>query len=101
MVVQEAPRSQPDWHLAFEFAPFHRSRTTTKIRASVETATGSGAARLSGACGPASSGSSGPGSLWQLDMSSIWFDEHGWTYRMAIIDCCTLGRNQARSTGWP
>ena len=40
MVVQEAPRSQPDWHLAFEFFPFHRSRTTTKIRASVETATG-------------------------------------------------------------
>ena len=40
MVVQEAPRSQPDWHLAFEFFPLHRSRTTTKIRASVETATG-------------------------------------------------------------
>jgi UDPglucose--hexose-1-phosphate uridylyltransferase len=40
MAVQEAPRSQPDWHLAFEFYPFHRSRTTTKIRASVETATG-------------------------------------------------------------
>jgi UDPglucose--hexose-1-phosphate uridylyltransferase len=40
MVVQEAPRSQPDWHLAFEFYPFHRSRTTMKIRASVETATG-------------------------------------------------------------
>jgi UDPglucose--hexose-1-phosphate uridylyltransferase len=40
MVVQEAPRSQDDWHLAFEFFPLHRSRTTTKIRASVETATG-------------------------------------------------------------
>jgi UDPglucose--hexose-1-phosphate uridylyltransferase len=40
MVVQEAPRSLPDWHLAFEFYPFPRSRTTTKIRASVETATG-------------------------------------------------------------
>jgi UDPglucose--hexose-1-phosphate uridylyltransferase len=40
MVVQEAPRSQPEWHLAFEFFPFHRSRTTMKIRASVETATG-------------------------------------------------------------
>jgi UDPglucose--hexose-1-phosphate uridylyltransferase len=40
MVAQEAPRSQPDWHLAFEFFPFQRSRTTTKIRASVETATG-------------------------------------------------------------
>ncbi len=40
MVAQEAPRAQPDWHLAFEFFPFQRSRTTTKIRASVETATG-------------------------------------------------------------
>jgi UDPglucose--hexose-1-phosphate uridylyltransferase len=40
MVAQEAPRSQPDWHLAFEFFPFQRSPTTTKIRASVETATG-------------------------------------------------------------
>jgi UDPglucose--hexose-1-phosphate uridylyltransferase len=40
MVAQEAPRSQPDWHLAFEFYPFQRSRVTTKIRASVETATG-------------------------------------------------------------
>ncbi len=40
MVAQEAPRSQEDWHLAFEFFPFNRSRTTTKIRASVETATG-------------------------------------------------------------
>ena len=40
MVVQEAPRAQPDWHLAFEFFPLHRSRTATKIRASVETATG-------------------------------------------------------------
>jgi UDPglucose--hexose-1-phosphate uridylyltransferase len=40
MVAQEAPRSQPDWHLAFEFFPLQRSRATTKIRASVETATG-------------------------------------------------------------
>ena len=40
MVAQEAPREEPDWHLAFEFFPFQRSRTTTKIRASVETATG-------------------------------------------------------------
>jgi UDPglucose--hexose-1-phosphate uridylyltransferase len=40
MVVQEAPRLQPDWHLAIEFFPLHRSRTSTKIRASVETATG-------------------------------------------------------------
>src|SRR6266480_1030359 len=27
--------------------------------------------------------------LWQLDMTSIWVAEHGWTYLMAIIDCCT------------
>jgi UDPglucose--hexose-1-phosphate uridylyltransferase len=40
MVAQEAPRGEPDWHLAFEFFPFQRSRTRTKIRASVETATG-------------------------------------------------------------
>ena len=40
MVAQEAPHGQPDWHLAFEFFPFQRSRSTTKIRASVETATG-------------------------------------------------------------
>jgi UDPglucose--hexose-1-phosphate uridylyltransferase len=40
MVAQEAPRSQPDWHLAFEFFPFQRNRATIKIRASVETATG-------------------------------------------------------------
>jgi galactose-1-phosphate uridylyltransferase len=40
MVIQEAPRSQEDWHLAFEFFPFHRSRTAMKIRASIETATG-------------------------------------------------------------
>jgi UDPglucose--hexose-1-phosphate uridylyltransferase len=40
MVAQEAPRSQPDWHLAFEFYPLRRNPTTMKIRASVETATG-------------------------------------------------------------
>jgi UDPglucose--hexose-1-phosphate uridylyltransferase len=40
MVAQEAPRSQPDWHLAFEFFPLQRNRSTTKIRASIETATG-------------------------------------------------------------
>jgi UDPglucose--hexose-1-phosphate uridylyltransferase len=40
MVAQEAPRNQPDWHLAFDFLPFQRSRATMKIRASVETATG-------------------------------------------------------------
>ena len=30
-----------------------------------------------------------PRQLWQLDMTSIWVGEHGWTYLMAIIDCCT------------
>ena len=30
-----------------------------------------------------------PGALWQLDMTSVWVAEHGWTYLMAIIDCCT------------
>ncbi len=40
MAVQEAPRDEPDWHLAFDFLPLRRSRTSTKIRASVETATG-------------------------------------------------------------
>jgi UDPglucose--hexose-1-phosphate uridylyltransferase len=40
MVAQEAPRDQPDWHLAFEFYPPHRAPGATKIRASVETALG-------------------------------------------------------------
>lgn len=40
MVAQEAPREQPDWHLAFEFYPLHRAPGVTKIRASVETALG-------------------------------------------------------------
>jgi len=40
MVAQEAPGGEADWHLAFEFFPFQRSRSSTKIRASVETATG-------------------------------------------------------------
>jgi UDPglucose--hexose-1-phosphate uridylyltransferase len=40
MVAQEAPRDVPDWHLAFEFYPLRRSASATKIRASVETATG-------------------------------------------------------------
>jgi UDPglucose--hexose-1-phosphate uridylyltransferase len=40
MAAQEAPLSQPDWHLAFEFFPLHRSRRASKIRASIETATG-------------------------------------------------------------
>ncbi len=40
MVVLEAPAEEPDWHLAFEFYPPHRSPRLTKVRASVETATG-------------------------------------------------------------
>jgi transposase InsO family protein len=27
--------------------------------------------------------------LWQLDMTSIWVAEHGWTHLMARFDCCT------------
>jgi putative transposase len=30
-----------------------------------------------------------PRQLWQLDLTSIWVAEHGWTYLIAIIDCCT------------
>ena len=30
-----------------------------------------------------------PRQLWQLDMTSIWVAEHGWTYLIAIIDCLT------------
>ena len=30
-----------------------------------------------------------PSQLWQLDMTSVWVAEHGWTYVMAMIDCCT------------
>jgi putative transposase len=30
-----------------------------------------------------------PRQLWQLDMTSIWVAEYGWTYLNAIIDCCT------------
>ena len=30
-----------------------------------------------------------PNQLWHLDMTSVWVAEHGWTYLMAIIDCCT------------
>jgi len=30
-----------------------------------------------------------PRQLWQLDMTSVWVAEHGWTYLMAIIDWCT------------
>ncbi len=30
-----------------------------------------------------------PRQLWQLDMTSVWVAEHGWTYLMAMIDCCS------------
>ena len=30
-----------------------------------------------------------PRQLWQLDMTSVWVAEYGWTYLMAMIDCCT------------
>jgi putative transposase len=30
-----------------------------------------------------------PRQLWQLDMTSVWVAEHGWTYLNAVIDCCT------------
>ena len=40
MVAQEAPAGEPDWHLAFELYPLHRSPEVTKIRASVETGLG-------------------------------------------------------------
>lgn len=40
MVSQEAPEGEPDWHLAFELYPPHRSPVATKIRASVETGLG-------------------------------------------------------------
>jgi len=30
-----------------------------------------------------------PRQLWQLDMTSIWVAEHGWTYLNVIVDCCT------------
>jgi putative transposase len=30
-----------------------------------------------------------PRQLWQLDITSVWVAAHGWTYLMAIIDCCT------------
>lgn len=40
MVIQEGPAGVPDWHLSVEFLPPHRTAELTKIRASVETATG-------------------------------------------------------------
>lgn len=36
-----------------------------------------------------------PRQLWQLDMTSVWVAEHGCTYLMAMIDCCTR-----EITGW-
>ncbi len=30
-----------------------------------------------------------PRQLWQLDLTSVWVAEQGWTYLNAIIDCCT------------
>ena len=30
-----------------------------------------------------------PRQLWQIDMTSIWVAEHGWTYLNAIVGCCT------------
>jgi putative transposase len=30
-----------------------------------------------------------PRQLWQMDMTSVWVAEHGWTYLIAIVDCCT------------
>jgi UDPglucose--hexose-1-phosphate uridylyltransferase len=40
MVAQEAPRGQPDWHLAFEFFPLNRGPEKVKIRAGSETGIG-------------------------------------------------------------
>jgi UDPglucose--hexose-1-phosphate uridylyltransferase len=40
MVALEGPPGTPDWHLAVEFLPLHRTTQLLKIRASVETATG-------------------------------------------------------------
>jgi UDPglucose--hexose-1-phosphate uridylyltransferase len=40
MVIMEAPEGVDDWHLAVEFFPPHRNPQLTKVRASVETATG-------------------------------------------------------------
>ena len=30
-----------------------------------------------------------PRQLWQLDLTAVWVADYGWTYLMAIIDCCT------------
>ena len=40
MTIMEAPAGADDWHLAVEFLPPHRSERLTKVRASVETASG-------------------------------------------------------------
>jgi UDPglucose--hexose-1-phosphate uridylyltransferase len=67
LVALEAPAGASDWHLAFELLPLHRSASLVKIRASVETATGTfindtlpeaSAARLRDAAERASAGAS-------------------------------------------
>jgi UDPglucose--hexose-1-phosphate uridylyltransferase len=40
MAILEGPDGSPDWHLAVEFMPPHRSDQLLKVRASVETVTG-------------------------------------------------------------
>jgi UDPglucose--hexose-1-phosphate uridylyltransferase len=40
MAILEAPDGSPDWHLAVELMPPHRSEQLLKVRASVETVTG-------------------------------------------------------------
>jgi UDPglucose--hexose-1-phosphate uridylyltransferase len=40
MTILEAPDGIDDWHLGIEFLPPHRNERLTKVRASVETATG-------------------------------------------------------------
>ncbi len=40
MTILEAPAGAEDWHLGVEFLPPHRNERLTKVRASVETATG-------------------------------------------------------------
>jgi UDPglucose--hexose-1-phosphate uridylyltransferase len=61
MTIMEAPPGVEDWHLALEFLPPHRTERLTKVRASVETATGlflndtlpeASAARLAGIAAP-------------------------------------------------
>ena len=42
-----------------------------------------------------------PRQLWQLDMTSIWVAEHGWTYLNAIIDCGTREAGKITKTSRP